>query len=230
MSGTPSGHVISVRTGEVRELAMPAWDRTGRASWTSAYLKSPHSGPVRVGRLGLAGDQQADTAVHGGPEMAVLMYADSHYAHWRTEPRLGEMGPGGFGENLTVAGLDESTVFVGDVIGVGSTRLQVSSPRGPCSAISRRWDDATLLARVSERRWTGWYLRVLDEGEVRVGDAITLLERPHPEWSIDRLLALRLRTPRDPADLAAAQTIAAMSPEWHGHFARLARVPAGPAA
>lgn len=226
VSGNALGSVVSVRTGEVRDMVMPAWDRTGQASWSSAYLKRARDGAVHVGRLGLDGDQQADTAVHGGPEMAVLMYADTHYPTWRAEPGLSEMGPGGFGENLTVTPLDERTVCVGDVIVVGSCRLQISSPRGPCSAISRRWDDATLLARCSERRWTGWYLRVLDEGEVRAGDTITLESRPHPTWSIDRLLELRLRAPRHPAALAEAQTLAAMSAEWHGHFARLARAAA----
>lgn len=222
MSGAAVGSVVSVRTGRVRDMVMPAWDRTGERSWSSAYLKTEREGAVHVGRLGLEGDEQASTDVHGGPEMAVLMYADAHYATWRTEPGLADMGPGGFGENLAVDGLDERTVCVGDVLTVGGATLQVSSPRGPCSAISRRWDDATLLARVSARRWTGWYLRVLVEGDVRAGDVIARTERPHPDWSIDRLLALRLQAPRDPADLAAARSIAAMSPEWHGHFARLA--------
>ena len=167
-----------------------------------------------------AGERIPLTIADADPERGTITIV--FQAVGATTHRLADMGPGGFGENLAVDGLDERTVCVGDVLTVGGATLQVSSPRGPCSAISRRWDDATLLARVSARRWTGWYLRVLVEGDVRAGDVIARTERPHPDWSIDRLLALRLQAPRDPADLAAARSIAAMSPEWHGHFARLA--------
>lgn len=220
-----AGSVTSVRTGRVRPLAMPAWDRTGEPAWSTAFIKDAREGPVHVGALGLEGDEQADRKHHGGPEMAVLMYAAAHYEAWRTEPGLAEMGPGGLGENLTVSGLDERSVCVGDVLAVGGCVLQVSSPRAPCNSISRRWNDATLLRRVTERLWTGWYLRVLEPGAVRAGDAVALRERPHADWPIHRLLALRLRTPRDPAGLAEAQTLAGMSPEWHAHYAKLAREP-----
>lgn len=217
------GTVLAVRTGRVRQMAMPAWDRTGEPNWSSAFIKGERKGPVHVGTLGLEGDEQADRRVHGGPQMAVLMYAAVHYDTWRREPGLGEMGPGGLGENLTVSPLDETNVCVGDVLEVGGCVLQVVSPRAPCNSISRRWNDATLLRRVTERLWTGWYLRVLEEGVVQEGDAILLRQRLHADWSIHRLLALRLRTPRDPAELAEAQTLAGMSPEWHAHYAKLAR-------
>ena len=222
MKPTALGTVLAVRTGRVRHLAMPAWDRTGEPNWSSAFIKEERKGPVQVGTLGLEGDEQADRVHHGGPEMAVLMYAGKHYDLWRTEPGLDQMGPGGLGENLTVSPLDETSVCVGDVLEVGGCVLQVSSPRAPCNSISRRWNDANLLRRVTERLWTGWYLRVLEEGPVQEGAEIVLRERPHADWSVHRLLALRLRTPRDPAELAQAQTLAAMSPEWHGHYAKLA--------
>lgn len=223
MSLRTIGSVLAVRTGRVRQLAMPAWDRTGEPNWSSAFIKEERKGPVQVGALGLEGDEQADRKHHGGPEMAVLMYAAKHYDLWRAEPGLEQMGPGGLGENLTVSTLDETSVCVGDVLEVGGCVLQVASPRAPCNSISRRWNDATLLRRVTERLWTGWYLRVLDEGAVQEGDAIVLRERPHAGWTVHRLLALRLRTPRDPGELAEAQTLAAMSPEWHGHYEKLAR-------
>src|SRR5262249_47371619 len=131
--------------------------------WTSAYYKDPVTGPVKLGRLGLEGDQQADRRVHGGPDMAVLAYSIDHYPVWRRELGIESMGPGGFGENFAVAGRDERTVCVGDVIAIGDARLQVSQPRGPCANISRRWKRADLLKRVTENGRSGWYLRVLDE-------------------------------------------------------------------
>ncbi len=222
MSGETVGSIVSVRTGRVRQLAMPAWDRTGEASWSSAFIKGEREGAVSVGALGMEGDEQADRVHHGGPEMAVLMYAAAHYETWRGEPGLEAMGPGGLGENLTVSSLDETNVCVGDVLEVGGCVLQIASPRAPCNSISRRWNNAALLRRVTERLWTGWYLRVLEEGNVQVGDSITLRQRLHADWSVHSLLALRLRTPRDPARLAHAQTLEAMSAEWHNYFAKLA--------
>jgi MOSC domain-containing protein YiiM len=131
------------------------------------------------------------------------------------------MGPGGFGENLTVSGLTETNVCIGDVLEVGGARLEVSSPRGPCAAISRRWNVEWLLPRVRSERRTGWYLRVLDEGEVRIGDELRLVAQAHPEWSVDRLLALRFVTPRSPEELATAAALEALAPEWRERYAKL---------
>lgn len=217
--GTPAT-VVSVRRGVVREHARPAWDQA-RGIWRTAFWKDEVQGPVRVGALGLAGDEQADRRGHGGPHMAVLAYAGSHYEHWRTLEGLEAMGPGGFGENLTLAGADEHSVCVGDVLGVGSARLQVASPRGPCATISRRWNAEWLLKRVTELRRTGWYLRVLAEGELAAGDAVRLLERPHPGWTMERLLRLRFVSPRDAGELAEAARLEALSPEWQARYAKL---------
>src|SRR5437763_5635025 len=137
--------VVSVRAGRVRQHDRPAWDHIRTHDWRTAYWKDELPGPVRIGALGLEGDEQADKRHHGGPEMAVLMYAEGHYEHWRTLEGLGAMGPGGFGENLTLRGTDESSLCVGDELEVGSARLQIASPRGPCVDISRRWNAEWLL-------------------------------------------------------------------------------------
>ena len=217
-----AGRVVSVRTGRVTPYERPAWDHVKSRPYTTAFRKAEAAGPVRVGALGLEGDEQADQHHHGGPHKAVLMYAEHHYPGWRTLDGLAEMGPGGFGENLTVSGFDETSVCVGDVLQVGRIRLQVSSPRGPCADISRRWDREWLLKKVIERRHTGWYLRVLEPGEVRMADEVRLLERPHDGWTIDRILRLRYVTPHDRPGLREASTLAAFSPEWREKFAELA--------
>ncbi len=225
MSERSLGTVVSVRTGAARAHERPAWDRARSPAWRTAYWKDEAAGPVHVGALGLAGDGQADRRGHGGPEMAVLMYAAAHYEHWRTLPGLATMGPGGFAENLTVAGADERALCVGDVLRVGGAELQIASPRGPCANISRRWDAEWLLERVRAERKTGWYLRVRREGPVAKGDAVTLLDRPHPAWTVDRLLALRFVIPRDPAELAEAAGLDAMAEEWRERYRRLAAAP-----
>ena len=221
MSELPSGTIVSVRIGTPRTHTRPAWDQARSTTWHSAYVKDEANGAVRVGTLGLEGDEQADPRVHGGPEMAVLMYADAHYPYWRTHAGLEAMGPGGFAENLTVSGLLETNVCMGDVLEVGEAELEVASPRGPCANISRRWDAAWLLERVKNERRTGWYLRVRRQGRVQRGDAVRVIARPCPEWSVDRLLRLRYVTPRTRAELDAAAAIAPLAEEWRQRFARM---------
>jgi len=216
------GTVVSVRTGKVTPYERRAWDHIQNRPYQTAFRKAEVAGPIQVGALGLEGDEQADKKHHGGPEMAVLMYAEAHYPGWRELEGLAEMGPGGFGENLTVSGLDETQVCVGDVLEVGGTQLQVSSPRGPCADISRRWDREWLLKKVVERRHTGWYLRVRVPGVVKAGDPVRLLERPHAGWTVDRILCLRYVTPRDVAALREASALAAFAREWREKFAEWA--------
>lgn len=211
--------VVSVRVGRVRTLERPDWDRSNERTWQTAYLKDEVAGPVRVGTLGLDGDEVFSIDDHGGPQMAVLAYAADHYPAWRAELGLEAMGPGGFGENLTIEGLDEHSVCIGDTYEVGEVRLQVSQPRGPCSGISRRWGVPTLLKRVVETGWTGWYQRVLREGMLERGQEVRLVARPHPLWSVARLQALRLAPERDLAALAWLAACEELSPQWREMYA-----------
>lgn len=176
----------SVQVGHPRVMGSGSgpdpWDRR----WRSAFAKTAVSGPVRAGRTNLAGDRQADRRVHGGPEQAVLCYSAGHYPAWREELGLPEMGPGGFGENLTISGVAEASVCIGDVLEIGDAVLQVTSPRGPCYKIGYRWRRADLLARVETTRRHGWYCRVLQEGELEAGQRVRLLERPQPDWPVLR--------------------------------------------
>jgi MOSC domain-containing protein YiiM len=115
------------------------------------------------------------------------------------------MGPGGFAENFTISGQSELTVCIGDIYGVGAAVVQVSQPRGPCYKISYRWKRPDLLGRCEKNGRHGWYLRVLQEGVVEAGQAVELLERPNPAWSVRRAadvyLARRKRV-EEAADLA----------------------------
>lgn len=185
--------LLSVQVGRPRTLGFDnAPDETDRP-WTTGFFKAPVTGPVWCGRTNLAGDGQADTRAHGGPDKAVLAYAAAHYDLWRAELSLAGMPPGGFGENLTVDTLDENTVCVGDVFEIGSATLQVSQPRGPCWKINRRWRIPDLLARVRQTGRTGWYHRVLAEGFIEAGQTLVLVQRPHPEWTVARATELAAR-------------------------------------
>jgi MOSC domain-containing protein YiiM len=177
------------------------------SAWTTAFFKTPVAGPVRVGQLGLAGDEQADQENHGGPDKAVLAYSADHYAYWRQHLLLPDMPHGGFGENLTIAGIDETTVCIGDTWQAGEVVFQVTQPRQPCWKMSRRWQIADLARQVIANGKSGWYLRVLADGELSPGTPLELVAQPHPNWSVARASEL-FHHRKD--DLAAAAELAAL--------------------
>lgn len=214
--------VVSVRAGRVREWPRPEWDHHAERTWRTAYRKDEIAGPVRAGALGLEGDEQADRDHHGGPHMAVLGYAAAHYPLWRSEPGLEGIGPGGFGENLTWEGADEMGVCIGDSWEGAHVAFEVSQPRGPCAAISRWWNSPTLLRRATETGRVGWYLRVTREGEIASGEALRLVTRPHPEWTIERVFRAKVAPAPERAAVLALSVLPALSPEWRAHFAERA--------
>lgn len=129
--------------------------------------------------LGLAGDGQADTANHGGADQAICVYSLDHYPHW--EQALGRsLEAGAFSENLTVAGVREDEICIGDVFQVGTALLQVTQPRTPCAKLAGKHGEPQLAKWVAAANATGFYMRVLHEGVVAQGDAFTLVQA-HPE-------------------------------------------------
>ncbi|QDT13547.1 MOSC domain-containing protein [Stieleria marina] len=178
--------IDSIQVGKVVTQGDPQSNDIVDRQWTTAFDKQPVAGLVRVRTLGLAGDSVADTQSHGGIDKAILCYASSHYDRWAEEYPDLKMSGGAMGENLTIDGVSELDVCIGDVYQVGSSVLQVSQPRQPCWKISRRWGDKTLLKAVTQTGRTGWYVRVLQEGDVRVGAQWKLQERPNENWSIAR--------------------------------------------
>ena len=145
----------------------------------TGVFKREHPQSVWLGIEGLAGDAQADRRVHGGPEKALHQYPVAHYARLATAfPDAAPLlVPGSIGENLSVPGWDETNVRIGDVFRFGDARIQVSQPRSPCWKIDRRYGTQGMARHISEHGLTGWYFRVLEEGEVAPGCAFELLER-----------------------------------------------------
>lgn len=166
----PVGRVIAVRVGRAVER-----DWGGRTFVTGA-AKQVVDGPVRLGRLGLEGDEQGNPAVHGGVDKAVLLYAAEHYPRWRDDGF--DVPEGGFFENLTITGVTEADAHLGDVWELGSTVVQVTQPRRPCRTLADRWGRRGLPQEVQSSGRSGFYVRVLHEGEVAAGDELRLRERP----------------------------------------------------
>lgn len=163
--------------GSVRAVSRGAADRLdhARGAITTALVKTPLPGRVRVTSLGVVGDEHVYED-HGGPDMALLAYSYEHYAHWRS---LGLDLPeaGAMGENLTVEGLDESDVHIGDRFEVGTCVVQVTQPRSPCYKLAARFGRKDMPAMVQDTGYTGYLLRVLVEGEIGAGDLMHLAGR-----------------------------------------------------
>jgi MOSC domain-containing protein YiiM len=162
--------LVSVQVGQSRSI-----QHRGRTVRTGIF-KQPVLFRVRARRLGLDGDAQADLRVHGGPEMAVYAYDLSGYAHWARV--LGADFPfGQFGENLTVEGMPETEVRIDDVYRIGGALLQVTRPRSPCGKLALRMERPDFPKAFLESGRTGFYLRVLEEGELGAEDPVTLVSR-----------------------------------------------------
>ena len=165
--------VVSVNVGRPRTIAV----RRSGAPVQSAIGKQPIEGRVRVAGVNLAGDDQADRTVHGGPDKAVYAYAIEDTRWWEGE--LGrELAPGMFGENLTTEGLDVTGAVIGERWRIGTVVLEVAQPRIPCSKLGTRFGDLTMVKRFGEANRPGAYLRIVAEGELGAGDEIEVLSRP----------------------------------------------------
>jgi MOSC domain-containing protein YiiM len=167
-------------------------------------------GRVALHGVNLDGDDQADRSVHGGPDKAVYAYAAEDTAWWEAE--LGAaLGPGAFGENLTVSAIPVSEAIIGERWAVGSALLEVCQPRLPCFKLGLRMGDPRFLKRFADAGRPGAYLRIIHEGDIGAGDEIAVLSRPeHGVTSalVSRallrepdLLAAALEAPQLPADL-----------------------------
>jgi MOSC domain-containing protein YiiM len=211
-----TGIVQSVQVGRVAPL--------GRKAVPSGFVKRAVSGPVGVSSTGLSGDEQADLSVHGGPEKAIYAYAAGHYHDWQADfpEHSGMLIPGSMGENLTITGLDESDLCVGDVHRAGTALLQVCQPRQPCFKLSVYFGDAKLPRAMVRSGRSGWYYRVLEEGELWAGGELTLIDRP-TSFRFDRLVEIVNGAAATPGELAAL----AHMPELASSLRRSAQIAVG---
>jgi MOSC domain-containing protein YiiM len=161
-----------VNVGQPRQVSV----RRGRPVM-SAIAKAPVAGRVRVEGINLAGDEQADRRVHGGPDKAVYAYASEDAAWWAAQLEC-EVPPAMFGENLTTEGVDVTGAVIGERWRVGTVELEVCQPRLPCFKLGLRFGDLNMVRRFGETSRPGAYLRIVQEGELGAGDAVEVLSRP----------------------------------------------------
>jgi len=203
--------LISVNVGLPREVACHG------GTVTTGIFKRPMPAPVRVERLNLAGDKQADLSVHGGPNKAVYAYPVEHYSYWRKA--LGDELPWGtFGENLTTDGLKENAVRVGDRFRVGTAELVVTQPRVPCYKLGIRFGRPEMVKLFLHSRRTGFYFAVAQEGKIDRGDAIKLLARDENSLTIADIFGLYAFEANDREKLQRAVDLEALPESWRGYF------------
>lgn len=203
-------------------VALPQSVAHGRSTVSTGIFKQPVHGPVRVHAEQLEGDGQADRVHHGGPDKAVYAYGLEHYAWWEQTLGCAPLPPGQFGENLTVAGLDEATLCLGDKLVIGSARFVVTQPRVPCFKLGLRFGDPAMPRLFAESLRSGAYLRVLQQGTIAAGDAVDVVDSPTERISLRDLFAAYL-APNEPVSkalLRRALTVPALSGEWRRQIAQ----------
>ncbi|MEN8762043.1 MAG: MOSC domain-containing protein [Thiogranum sp.] len=181
----------------------------------TGIFKEPLADRVMVRRLNIDGDDQGDRRVHGGFDMAIYAYPIEHYAYWQEQLRRDSFPHGQFGENLTVQGMSEDQIRVGDVYLVGSALLQVTQPRIPCYKLAMRMGEGLdFPARFQKSGRPGFYLRVLEEGEICAGDAIHLIDRDEDSVTIAEFIRVYLYDAHDPESLKRVRGSRDLGEAW----------------
>ena len=204
--------VLTVSVGQPREIVVD--DRLVRTS----IFKSPVTGRVHIRNNNLAGDVQSDLSVHGGRAKAIYAYPHEHYAFWREQLPDIDLQPGHFGENLTIEGLLENDVHIGDRLKIGSAERVVTQPRLPCYKLGIRFGRADMGKRFLASRRTGFYLSVGVAGDLGTGDTIEVLERHTAAVSIPELLRMYLKEGVAPGRLREVLAIPVLSDAWRAEF------------
>ena len=160
-------------------VSKPKLRRFGLKFYTSAFLKHPVSGAVKVNTKNLEGDKQADLLNHGGTDKAIYAFSLDHHAYWQQKLGLEQIDYGKFGENLTIAGLDEADIAIGDRIQINDCVLEVSQPRIPCYKISFEFQQQSMLNQFIDYAHTGVYFRVIQPGTITAGQDVEVITK-HP--------------------------------------------------
>ena len=210
VSGSKMIRIEAIFVGEPQNIT----DEKG--TWFSAIFRKPVQGPIELRERGLAGDRVADTKNHGRPGQAVCVHPIAHYDFWNAAYDLdGEhrLGPGSVGENWTISGGNEETIFCGDVYRVGTAMVQVSGPRGPCSKQERKLGLDRFLKRTIDSMRTGFYLRVLQPGALTTGDNWDLENRFSDAISVSLVNQAAYRGV-EPDVFERIMTAEGVVPEW----------------
>jgi len=209
--------LLSVNVGLPRDIE---WK--GRIVHTGIW-KDAVSSRCRVGKLNLDGDGQGDLAGHGGEQRAVFVYQIESYRYWQEQLGRAEFVHGQFGENFTIEGLPDDEVCIGDRFQIGSAQFEVTQPRVTCYRVGIRMDEPRMPALLTSSGRPGFYLRVLQEGEVGCGDEIVKVGEAKDRMTVAEINALLYLPDHDHTQLERALQIEALSPGWRSSFEAMLR-------
>lgn len=204
--------LLSVNVGLPREVV---WKNR---VVTTGIFKEPVVGRVNADRLNIEGDRQADLTVHGGVDKAIYVYPSEHYEYWRGELPEVNLKWGAFGENLTVEGLLEDHVNIGDRFRIGTIEVVVTQPRIPCYKLAIKFDRDDILKRFTASRRSGFYLAVLEEGEIGVGDEIEPISRDANNIRVADIFSLYTDKQKDFDLMQRATQVEALPEGWRTYF------------
>ncbi|HEY3033139.1 MAG TPA: MOSC and FAD-binding oxidoreductase domain-containing protein, partial [Streptosporangiaceae bacterium] len=207
--------LLSVNVGMPRNVP---WQ--GKTVYTGVW-KHPVDGPAMVRRLNIDGDGQGDTNGHGGEQRAVLVYQIQSFRHWQDHFRRDDFSYGQFGENLTIDGLSDDAVCIGDRYRIGEAEFEVTQPRVTCYRVGLRLGEPDLPALLVSHHRPGFYLRVITEGHIQAGDQIVKTRTGPHALTVADTDALLYLPHRDRAKLGLAVQIPALSPGWQDSFREL---------
>ncbi len=203
----------SINISDIKELEF-----NGRTV-KSGIDKRPIEGSLELLKKGLVGDKQADPSVHGGLDKAIYAYTAEHYDYWQEKLGLKKLPYGQFGENFTVESMGDREILIGDIYRVGGALLQVTQPRVPCFKLGIRMNDPMFPAKFMKSGRYGFYLRVLEEGSVKAGDSIELVEKSDSAmsvWEIMQIMHAGSNMNRN--EIIKALAIEALSTDWRSEF------------
>jgi ferredoxin-NADP reductase/MOSC domain-containing protein YiiM len=215
--------LLSVNVGLPKDV-----DWQGRTVYTGVW-KYPAEGPQMVRRLNIDGDGQGDLAGHGGEQRAVLVYQLASYWHWQEHLDRDDLTFGNFGENLTVDGLADNEVCIGDRYRIGEAEFEVTQPRVTCYRVGLRLGEPELPALLVSHHRPGFYMRVITEGHIEAGDRIIKTRTGPGQISVADTDALLYLPAPDRAKLRVAAQIPALSPGWQQSFQELLAQSSSPA-
>ena len=204
--------LLSVNVGLPRDVP---WQ--GKTVYTGIW-KQPVAGPAMVRRLNIDGDGQGDLGGHGGEQRAVLVYQIESYRHWQRHFGRDDLSYGNFGENLTVDGLADADVCIGDRYRIGAAEFEVTQPRVTCYRVGLRLGEPRLPALLVSHHRPGFYMRVIKEGQIEAGNEIVKTRTGPHALTVTDADALLYLPGKDQDKLRLAVRIPALSPGWQQSF------------
>ncbi|MCC6699550.1 MAG: MOSC domain-containing protein [Candidatus Hydrogenedentes bacterium] len=207
--------VVSLNVGMPKEVPGP------NGPVLTGIYKSPVAGRIPLRRHQLEGDGQADLRYHGGEHKAVYAYPYEHYAYWRERLGRTDFVFGQFGENLTVEGMLESEICIGDVFAIGTARVEVTQPRQPCFKLGIRMDMPEIVKMLLESERCGFYLRVVEEGDIAAGDPAMRIKQDPERVTVQAVNHVRFFDKTNREVIEKALRVEALSPSWREDLEKL---------